>query len=266
MSVAQATLRSSSRKRKAEYSILAMSVLLAVVYAYGQSNLEFIGFFSNVITPFEALAAFAMAILMLKTYSGDKGGGMSRVYASYSLGIGLWFLAECTWTTYTLLVRIEIPYPSIADLFWLVGYIPLLVAFLLQAWPFREVFGSKKQISLTLTMFVMSALILIVTIPPLFEPNQDPVTLAVSLAYPFLDTLLLAVAIPVFFVFRKGSYWRPTLFVILGIMLQLVADLLFNQAFYSGTYFAGSLTDLIFDYSYLMLALGFYKGLKPNLY
>jgi hypothetical protein len=87
----------------------------------------------------------------------------------------------------------------------------------------------------------------------------------VSLAYPFLDTLLLAVAIPVFLVFRKGSYWRPTLFVILGIMLQLVGDLLFNQAFFSGTYYAGSPTDLIFDYSYLMLALGFYKGLRPNL-
>jgi hypothetical protein len=255
---------SSAHRWTAEYSFVTICVLLGLMYGYGQSNLNFIGFVSNIITPFEALAAFAIAALLWKMNSGKQAGGMSRVYASYSLGIGFWLLAECTWSLYVLAFRIEIPYPSIADLFWLVGYIPLLMALLLQAWPFRELLVSKKQLALTLGMFVLAFLILIATIPPLLGQDQDLVALGVSVAYPLLDTLLLTVAIPIFLVFRKGSYWRPLLFVTFGIILQLFGDLAFNQAFFSSAYYAGSAIDLIFDMSYLMLALGFYRALKPR--
>lgn len=247
----------------AEFSFVTVGVLLGLVYVYGQSNLNFIGFVSNLITPFEAFAAFAMAALLWKMNSGKRAGGMSRVYASYSLGIGFWFLAECTWSLYFFAFRIEVPFPSLADLFWLVGYVPLLIALLLQAWPFRELLISRKQLALTLAMFVLASLILIGTVPPLLQSSHELVALSVSIAYPLLDTLLLTVAVPVFLIFRKGSYWRPMLFVMLGIILQLVADLTFNQAFFSGVYFPGSYTDLIFDLSYLTLALGFFRALKP---
>ena len=264
MSSVETSSLSSVHRWKAEYSFVTILVLLGLVYAYGQSNLNFIAFVSNIITPFEAFAAFAMAALLWKMNSGNRAGGMSRVYASYSLGIGFWLVAECTWSLYVLAFHVDIPFPSLADLFWLVGYVPLLMALLLQAWPFRELFASRKQLALSLGMFVLAFLILILTIPPLFQQGQDPAALGVSVAYPLLDTLLLAIAIPVFLIFRKGSYWRPLLFVMVGIMLQLVGDLAFNQTFFNGTYFPGSPTDLIFDSSYLMLALGFYKALKPG--
>jgi hypothetical protein len=256
---------SSAHRWKAEYSFVTVGVLLGLLYVYGQSNLNFIGFVSNIITPFEAFAAFAMAALLWRMSSGKQAGWMSRVYASYALGIGFWLLAECTWSLYVLAFRIGIPYPSMADLFWLVGYVPLLMALLLQAWPFRELLVSRKQLAVTLGMFVLAFLILIVTIPPLLRQSQDLVALSMSVAYPLLDTLLLTVAIPVFIIFRKGSYWRPMLFVMVGIMLQLVADLAFNQAFFTGAYFPGSSTDLIFDLSYLMLVLGFYRALRPGI-
>jgi hypothetical protein len=87
----------------------------------------------------------------------------------------------------------------------------------------------------------------------------------VSAAYPILDTLLLSVAVPVFILFRRGIYWRPMLFVILGIMFQLIGDLVFAQTVLSGTYYPGSPTDLVFDCSYLLLALGFYKALNTRI-
>jgi hypothetical protein len=233
------------------------------VYAYGQSNLNFIGFVSNVAAPIEAFAAFAIGALLWKMNSGTRAGGMSRVYASYSLGIGLWFVAECTWSMYPLAFRIETPYPSIADLFWLIGYIPLLFAMLFQAWPFRELLISRKQLALTFGMFVLTILILSFTIPPLFGQGQELAALSVSVAYPLLDMLLLTLAIPILLIFRKGAYWRPLLFVMFGIILQLVGDLAFNQSIFTSTYYPGSPVDLVFDFSYLMLALGFYRALKP---
>jgi len=252
-------------QRKAEFSFLAIGVALAAVYAYGQSNMSFLALFSNMITPFEALSTFLMAAMLFKTNSGRRGGGISRVYASYSVGFLLWFLGELTWTIYAVAFQIEIPFPSIADLFWLVGYVPLLLALLMQASPYRESLFTRKQIAITICMFGLALLILRLTIPPILQENEDLVALGVGVAYPLLDTLLLAVAVPALLFFRRGTYWRPMLFVILGIIIQLVADLAFNQTILSGSYYTGSFTDLLFDWAYLILTLGFYKQLKPNL-
>lgn len=250
---------------RAEYVFLAISATLAVIYAYGQSNLNFIGAFSNSITPFEAFAAFAMAALLYKSQSGARGGGMSRAYLSYSVGLFCWVLGESTWTLYSILLHVEVPFPSLADLFWLVGYAPLLLALLWQAWPFRGAFNPRKQILLSLGMCAMGAVILSQTVPFILQQNESLLATIVGVAYPILDTLLLSIAIPVFILFRWGTYWRPMLFVLVGIMLQLIGDLLFAQSALSGSYYPGSPADLIFDFSYLMLALGFYKGLNTNL-
>ncbi len=261
----EGTFRLSTHGWKAEYSFLTLAVLLALVYAYGQSNLPFIAFFSDAITPIEAFAAFATAAILYNAHRVEKGIGVTRAYAAYSLGMLFWLIAECTWTLYALVFRIEIPFPSMADVFWLLGYFPLLVALLLQAWPFRDAFVPWKRVAIAVGMFLMTITILAATIPPFFAENAGEVALAVSVAYPVLDALLLSVAIPVFLLFRKGSYWRPTLFILLGIMLQLFGDLAFAQSYLRGLYYPGSPIDLVFDYSYLTLALGFYSGLKPNL-
>lgn len=256
---------SLAHRWKVEYSFLTIALLIGGVYAYGQSHLEFIAFFSYATTPFEAFAAFAMAIVLFRGHSGRRGGGMSRVFALYSLGMLSWFLAEGTWTIYALVAGIVVPYPSIADVFWLVGYVPLLLALQLQVWPFREAFVPWKRVTIVLSMFILTGLILTVTIPPLFQGNQDLLTLTVSLAYPFLDAVVLSVAIPCLLLFRRGTYWRFALFIVFGLVLALVGDLTFAQSFLSASYYPGSHVDMIFDWSYLALALGFYKGIKPNL-
>ena len=240
-------------------------VLLVIIYAYGQTNLQFIGLFSNSITPFEAFAAFAVSALVFKAQNGPRLGSMSHVYLSYSLGLFFWVLGESAWTLYSILLRVAVPFPSIADLFWLVGYIPLLLALLMQAWPFREWFTLRKQIVLGLGMFAMAALMLSGTVPFVAQQYRDSLALVVGVAYPVLDTVLLSVAIPVFILFRRGTYWRPMLFVLVGIVLQLTGDLLFAQSALSGSYYPGSPSDLVFDFSYLMLALGFYKALNLRL-
>ena len=81
----------------------------------------------------------------------------------------------------------------------------------------------------------------------------------VNVAYPILDMVLLCVAVPLFFFFRKGTYWRPMLYVLIGIALQFVGDVVFTITFFGNW----NPQDLIYDWSYLILALGFYKWLKP---
>jgi lipopolysaccharide export LptBFGC system permease protein LptF len=106
---------------------------------------------------------------------------------------------------------------------------------------------------------VLASAVLVVAIPPMFQGPSDLLTLLVSIAYPILDMALLSVAVPVFFFFRRGTYWRPMLYVLVGITLQLIGDVVFIITLVGNW----NPQDLIFDWSYLMLALGFYKWLKP---
>jgi len=50
----------------------------------------------------------------------------------------MWFLGEAIWAGYTLILNVEIPYPSVADVFWLGGYVPFFVALYL----YVKTFGS----------------------------------------------------------------------------------------------------------------------------
>ena len=110
----------------------------------------------------------------------------------------------------------------------------------------------------------MAALLLAVLIPPSYasETEQDWVSLVVSLAYPLLDVGLLVVALPILFLFGKGSFWRPFLFVTVGLIMAFIGDILFSWATLNNFYYNGSYVELFFHWSYLSLAYGFYLRLR----
>lgn len=98
--------------------------------------------------------------------------------------------------------------------------------------------------------------------PPILAEEQEIVTLTVSLAYPFLDILLLSITLPAFLLFMKGTFWKPLLFIIVGILLTLIADLLFSWTTLNGSYYNGHPLELFSHWSYLAFAFGFYLRLK----
>ena len=43
-------------------------------------------------------------------------------FFAFTVGAFLWLCAEASWAYYREGLGVEVPYPSIADLFWLIGY------------------------------------------------------------------------------------------------------------------------------------------------
>jgi hypothetical protein len=68
----------------------------------------------------------------------------------------------------------------------------------------------------------------------------------------------LIVALPVLFLYGRGTFWRPFLFVTIGLVLTFIGDILFTWTSLNGTYYNGSYLELFFHWSYLALAYGFY--------
>ena len=195
--------------------LLVSAAVIGIMYFLAQGNERFLYVLSNGLPPLVAFAAFVAATAGLVRNGVRIKDRVSVAWLGYSLGMLLWLLAESTWGVYTLWYSIPVPFPSPADGFWLAGYVPLMCAIVIQVWPFREFFSSRKMLTVIATVFVLASLLLAALIPPTYasEVGHGLVSIGVSLAYPLLDVILLVFAFPILFLFGRGTFWRPFLFV-----------------------------------------------------
>ena len=243
--------------------LLIAAAVIGVVYMLTQADRPLLYQLSNGLPPILAFVAFAMAAAGLIRNGVRKGDRISTVWFGYSIGILFWFLGESTWAIYALWFSNPDPFPSIADVFWLAGYVPLIFAILIMAWPFRDFLASRKMLTVILTTLVSAGLLLAILIPTTYASlGNDFVSVVVGLSYPLLDVGLLAIALPVLFLYGRGTFWRPFLFITVGLILTFIGDILFGWTSLNGTYYDGSFLELFFHWSYLALAYGFYLRFK----
>jgi hypothetical protein len=251
--------------------VLISAAAIGITYFLAQADASYLYVLSNGLPPLLAIAAFIPAAAGLLRHGVNAKDRLSIVWLGYSLGVLFWFLGESTWAVYALWYSIPSPFPSVADGFWLAGYVPLMCAIVMMASPFRDFFSSKKMLTVNLAVFALAGLLLAVLIPSTYVSwnGGSFLELAISLAYPLLDVALLVVALPILFLFSKGRFWRPFLFITIGLLLTFMADILFTWATLNDVYYDGSYLELFFHWSYLMLAYGFYLrfrgGTRGNL-
>ena len=243
-------------------TIFVVAILTAVLLLSLQSNRQLLELVNDWLSPMLALFAFGSALLTIATTGVRSGDRMSTAWGAYAMGVLMWFLAEVSWSVYPFLLGVLTPYPSLADFFGLAGYFPIIVGLLLQAWPFRDAFRSKKVF--VGLMFVAFVAVFVVTslLPLMLTQRESAGAIVVSLAYPLLDVTVLSIAVPSFLTWMEGTYWRPFLFLVLGIILGLLAHILFGWTNLIGVYYPGHPLELLYDWGYLSAALGFYLRRK----
>ena len=246
--------------------LLVSAAVIGIVYFLGQANDSFLYLLANGLPPLLAFAAFILASAGLFRNGVNVKDRVSVVWLGYSLGMLFWLLGESTWAVYTLWYSIPIPFPSPADGFWLAGYFPLVCAIVIQGWPFREFFFSRKMLTVIGAVLALAGLLLVGLIPITYasQIGQDLASVVVGLSYPLLDVTMLVVAVPTLFLFGRGRFWRPFFFVTVGLIFAFLGDILFSWATLNGVYYDGSYLELFFHWSYLMLAYGFYLRFRSG--
>ena len=246
--------------------VMTLAVTLGFVYILAQGHHEDLYLLSNGLPPLLAFAAFAIAIAGLLHNGVSVKNRFSIVWLGYSLGMLFWFLGESTWAVYALWYSIPSPFPSIADEFWLAGYAPLICAILIQSWSFREFLLSRRMLTVFASVLCVAGLLLAALIPPSYASNVglNLMAVAVDLAYPLLDVTLLVVALPILFLYGRGTFWRPFLIVTIGLILTFLGDIMFTWTSLNGIYYDGSYLELFFHWSYLILGYGFYLRFRSG--
>ena len=155
----------------------------------------------------------------------------SKTFGFLTVGLGLWFTAEITWTYYQLGLGVETPFPSLADVFWLAGYVPL-------TYHLYRIYNTVTiKVTDRDTMIVISAIVaailafLLYLVFSLSVQPQDMLGLIINLTYPVLDAMLLIPAIVILWSFRRGepayTHW---VMISLFIIFVTVADIGFDYA------------------------------------
>lgn len=193
---------------------------------------------------------------------------MSRIWLCFTIAMTFWFLSEFSWAVLTLVLNMPNPYPSIANVYRLVGYGALFFSIFVYLGLFHNVISGKiVAISAAATLPTSAGIIptiLLLTRGKVSVLNWA--TLFVTVAYPLFDLLLFAQAMLGLLVFTmtglKGRLRGAWLLLNAGILMNVFGDLLLSYTNLSGIYYKGHPLELFFHVGYILFALAFYTHTK----
>lgn len=242
-------------------SLLIIAGLIAL-YAFQGYYPDFIVFFSNAFPPLIAGAAVIVSGISLEKYWRRITDKFSAIWLYFTCGLFLWFMGEAVWAGYTLILGVELPYPSAADVFWLAGYILFFIALCL----YVKLFGgalTRKTLALSLAAtFFLTSFVAFALLTPVLEAGDDVVTTSLNIAYPLLDLALFSVAHLGLIIFWKGKLGKAWLLINAAIAVDVFADILFSYANVQGVYYSGHMLDVLFQIAYLLYLVAFYVHAK----
>jgi len=120
----------------------------------------------------------------------------------------IWLIAELVWAYYEFALNIVNPSLSLADFFWLIGYLPMAYSLYII---FVSISYHRRAAVLAVVSFlVLTALVFIFLTDSIFNTDQPPEVSLVNMAYVLEDALLVSLAIPLavaFFSYSKSRSW-----------------------------------------------------------
>jgi diguanylate cyclase (GGDEF)-like protein/PAS domain S-box-containing protein len=168
----------------------------------------------------------------------------------FALGQLMFVAGDLTLNYYENVLHIEAPFPSMSDAFWLGGYPILTIGLVLLIR--RRALGRDWAglIDAAIIATGMGVLSWVFLMNPYVEDYALSVLeRSISIAYPIMDLLLLAVAARL--AVTPGSPAPAYRLLSLSLVYLLIADAIYAKMLLDGTYYTGSLPDLWFLLSYV---------------
>ncbi|MGC9083664.1 MAG: hypothetical protein ACP5ME_10865 [Anaerolineae bacterium] len=208
------------------------------------------------------LAAMGAWISFQIYRSIERGRQARRIWALLTAGMGFWSLAETTWTLYDFLGAA--PYPSWADLFYLIGNSLLIAFFALQVRFLRLALqGWKRRLAIGLILLFVTLVGIFVCAPMFAEPSRDWLEFGVNLLYETHYLLMLMGATMLTLAVFGGVLGRGWIILAAGMWLYALSYQIFFYANWHDLYYPDNQAtplsiafDLLYIASYLVILTG----------
>ena len=197
---------------------------------------------------------------------GGFSSVMGRAVIFLSLGLLTWGIGTLIFAYYNIFLNIEVPYPSIADAFYVVSW-PLWVMSMVN---FSKATGVKfqlKKMSGRMALFIIPIIIIVLSYYVLIVVARGGVITSFEgvlktffdLAYPIGDVVILTIALLIYglsFNYLGGRFKWPILIIIIGFITNYLADFAFSYTTTKGIYFVADSVDFVFTVTFFLLGLG----------
>jgi|SRR3989344_859524 len=209
---------------------------------------------------FIALAGGVNGLLISKKWGGVKSYvGRGLIYFSLGL-LGEWF-GQTTWTYYNVIQKIEVPYPSIAD----IGYFSIIPLYALGVISLAKATGAKFKLR---TMWGKLIIVLIPIIMVIISFNlflqelsvdiTNPIRTFLDFGYPLGEAVTISITLVVYEFSRGvlgGKMKNRILFILIALFTQYITDFTFLYKAGLGTYYNSGPVDLMYTTSFLITSL-----------
>jgi hypothetical protein len=183
-----------------------------------------------------------------------------------SLGMLAWAVGNIIWAYYNLIVRIPVPYPSLADFIFIISF-PLwasgMFCLAIVTGAFFALRRSKGKLVLffipLVVIFASYYLLFVVARGGVLDPNGGVLKLFLDVAFPAWDVIILTMAMLIYglsYNFLGGKFKWPIIILLLGFGMSYITDFSFSYTTTLDTFFVGSWVDLLFATSQFLIALG----------
>lgn len=177
-----------------------------------------------------------------------------------TLGSASYFIAELFWFTYESVLNRTLPYPSIADVFYLLNILFFISAFL------HELYQNRRTLQVTRHVFdVLLTLIFLTTLkwyfivePLILSEGISRFDVFVSLLYPLGDLVLLYCLTLIYFTGKKLFSSKMLTIYFAGILFYTFSDSAFLYLISLNAYSSGSWIDPLFIIGVMLVG---YTGL-----
>jgi hypothetical protein len=199
------------------------------------------------------IAGSFLVLSLLAAHRFGLGGNHGLAWFSFAGYAISWFIAEMLWIYEELVLKQE-PFPSAADIFYLVGYPFLLMFFVAYLQPVRAGISKKT--------FAISCIVALgVLIPSLYfaladSDNTDTMSVTLGAVYPIFDSMVIIPAIIGIVLFFKGQVNLMWTLMCLGIICVFAADTAFLVGQIDDSYHTGNPIEILFYLNYVLLGFG----------
>jgi diguanylate cyclase (GGDEF)-like protein/PAS domain S-box-containing protein len=202
--------------------------------------------------------------ILIKTWLGVTGKE-KRFWSLLAAGTFCFLIAQIIWFYHQFTSRMEVPFPNLADFFWLLQYSLFLWALIYKRMIIREI--SKVHSFFSIMIFMVTAATL--SLHFLFNPilNSEDYSLiafVIAIAYPTLDLGFLFATVSLYYKAHTSDNRKVTFLILAGFVVQIVADSIHIYYLTTDTYKQVSYIDPLWTVTLLLISLaGLYVQQHP---
>jgi hypothetical protein len=247
----------------ASISVIAVIILFYTFYGWlGAKAMSWLIDLSSVL--FSVTCAVLSGILW---HHFRKGEVLKRIWGSLWIGLMLWAAAEIVYAVYELFILKETPYPSMADILFVPGFIPMFLA-LYYRYSSLRITPSPRVMLVTGAAFLsLAGLSLVFVLGPIISSpgSGSQIEQVLNIVYPVGDLLVVLGALLSMLALVGGELSLPWGLIALACLILGVSDSLYSFANWTGSYMPDNtinpitaITDISYVAGYVTMAFGLY--------